>query len=228
MCVHGKRWMCLCVSPTLTHLLFCLHSTLRCPLTPTWTAQRTVHSSEDKSGTVFHLGAYLQAFLSHVVSYERFGIATPSALFITLKRQWRVTRGYRRGETQQLSSRVAVQFSKEAAQRHYMTATEPPKLPFVKFILDECQSVLLFSCSLTLSLPVLLRDIFPGVKPDLTKLKYMCIWQYYNENHTLNKTSALSTYPILIYTLRYRVVMTLKQISRCVCREAAARDRRCQ
>lgn len=59
--------------------------------------------------------------------YERFDIATPSALLITLKRQWRVTRQ----EESDATTQHELEFSVEAAQQHYMTATEPPRLPFV-------------------------------------------------------------------------------------------------
>lgn len=66
--------------------------------------------------------------------------------------------------------RVGVQFNVEAAQQHYMTATEPYKLPFsFLFFTIHLGQMTVCYCSPAHwpYLYLVFRDIFPGVKHDL-------------------------------------------------------------
>lgn len=118
VCVCLCEWMVtqsflsllLSVFPSLTHLFFCLRSTLRCLSTPTWTAQRTVRSSVGRSGTVFFF-SYLTAstFFSLSLLHEIFG-RPPLSLhsIFTLKRQWKRTGECKGGERCHSSAWVRV------------------------------------------------------------------------------------------------------------------------
>lgn len=174
-CVHGKRWMCLCVSPALTHLLFCLHSTLRCPSTPTWTVQRTVHSSEDKSGTVFCLCAHFTAYFLWLSVWTVWHSNPICTFCYVLKRQWRVTRDCTGGERCNSSAWVGFQCRSSTATVH--DSCWASQAAFCSYWTND-KILLPFSCSLTLSLPSLTEGQFStGVTwPNSLWYQSLCVY----------------------------------------------------